>query len=147
MVNFLPRSAELTTMVYPTELEEKVKNIFTYLIGDYFSFREERITSHYGYSFKVLTVKLDGKKAASLLKKVICKMDELDFLKFIDRLGNYVDGRNLYIRLKKQDIILGRFGLYEGESGGYIRIKVTFKRPDLQAIREYIRNMRELECT
>ncbi|MDK2372512.1 MAG: RNA-binding domain-containing protein [Candidatus Korarchaeota archaeon] len=142
-----PSSAEITTMVYPTELEERVRYLLLTLAGGEgdLKLEEEKFTSHYGYSFKVLTVKLGKGAAESLLKRVICFLDELDFLSLMSTLESHVDGRDLYIRLDKQELALGRYELFSGGSGGYVRIKLTFRKKvsDLESL---LREVRENQC-
>jgi RNA binding exosome subunit len=118
-------SAEISTMLYPSEVEERVRSLLLSLCDC--EIREERVSSHYGYSFKVLTCNLSGERAEELLRKVICSLSNFELSSLLDNIERYVEGRHLYIRLSKQDLALGRFKIYEGDPGGYIRIKFSFK--------------------
>ncbi len=134
-------SAEISTMLYPSEVEERVRSLLLSLCDC--EIREERVSSHYGYSFKVLTCNLSGERAEELLRKVLCSLSESELSSLLDNIDKYVEGRNLYIRLSKQDLALGRFKMYEGDPGGYIRIKFSFKRA---LEREEMRKVEE-SCT
>jgi len=140
-------SAEITTIVYPTELEERVRDLLLTLAegeGD-LKLEEEKFTSHYGYSFKILTIKLGKRAAEFLLKRVICFLEEFDFLSLMSTLESHVDGRDLYLRLDKQELALGRYMLFSGGPGGYVRIKLTFRKKvnDLESL---LREVREDQC-
>ncbi len=138
-------SAEITTMVYPTEMEERVRDLLLELAREKGSLKEEKFTSHYGYSFKILTVKLDKEEAESLLKRIICSLSEFDFFSLMGTLESHIDGRDLYLRLDKQDLALGRYTIFTGDPGGYVRIRLTFRKKavDLEPV---LREMRESQC-
>jgi RNA binding exosome subunit len=136
-------SAEISTMLYPSEVEERVRSLILSLCGDC-EIKEERISSHYGYSFKVLTCDLSGESAEGLLRRVLCSLNELELYSLLDSIDKYIEGRHLYIRLSKQDLALGRFKIYEGGPGGYIRIKFSFKGS--LDIKEEVRKVEE-SCT
>ncbi len=138
-------SAEITTMVYPTELEERVRDLLLELAGGERGLKEEKFTSHYGYSFKVLTVKLGREAAESLLKRIICSLGEFDFFSLMDTLESHIDGRDLYLRLDKQDLALGRYSLFTGDPGGYVRIRLTFRKKAVN-LEPALREMRESQC-
>lgn len=140
-------SAEITTMIYPTEVEERVKRILLSLFtpdGEV-EIEERKLTSHYGYSFRELVLKLDRRSAESLLRSLICSLSDYDFLSLMETLESHVDGRNLYIRLDKQELALGRYSLFSGGSGGYVRVKLTF-RGDLNELRSNLSRLREGRC-
>ncbi|MDK2384630.1 MAG: RNA-binding domain-containing protein [Candidatus Korarchaeota archaeon] len=140
-------SAEINTMVYPTELEERVRDLLFALAGGEgdLKLKEEKFTSHYGYSFKILTVKLGKEAAESLLKRAICFLEELDFLSLMNTLESHVDGRDLYIRLDKQGLALGRYELFSRGLGGYVRIKLTFRKK-VNDLKSLLREVREGRC-
>ncbi len=146
MPDFSLTSTEITTMVYPTEVEEKVRGTLAKLSGEGIEVKEERFTSHYGYSFKILTAKLDSKKSLSLLRELICGLSDSDFLTLIETLENHLDRRDLYLRLSKQDLALGKMRMYKGGPGGYVRIRISFRKVDPTALKEYLRGLREAEC-
>jgi len=135
-------SAEITTMVYPTELEERVKELLLTLAGGEGDLKEEKFTSHYGYSFKILTVKLGKEGAESLLKFIVCSLGEFDFISLMETLESHVDGRDLYLRLDKQELALGRHVLFTGGPGGYVRIRLTFRKKvsDLESLLKEVRS-------
>lgn len=140
-----PTSAEISTMVYPTEVEDKVRRILLSLSSDVSDIRERKFTSHYGYSFRELSLKLDGSTAESLLRSLVCSLNHQDFHLLMEALENHVDGKNLYIRLDKQELALGRYSLFSGGPGGYVRIKLTF-RGDMKELRSILADLREKEC-
>lgn len=133
-------------MVYPTEVEDKVRELLRSLCGEDCSVKEERFSSHYGYSFKVLTCELPPNSAEELLKRVICSLDKFDLMSLMETLSARLEGRNLYIRLSKQDLAVGVFKLYKGDSGGYLRLKFPFRKADLESIREAITKVGR-DCT
>lgn len=146
MKKWSPLTAEISTIVYPTEMEDKVRELLRSLCGEVSSVKEERFSSHYGYTFKVLTYELPHKSAEELLRRVICSLDRIDLLSLMETLGMRLEGRDLYIRLSKQDLAMGSFKLYKGDPGGYFRLKFSFKRADLEGIREEIMKV-ERSCT
>ncbi len=121
-------SAEITTMVYPTELEDRVRSILIFLSGENGDIAEERFSSHYGYSFKVLTVRVDWEAAENLFRVLICSLPDYDLELLLRTLQSRMDGRHLYLRLDKQELVDGRHTLYSGGPGGYVRIKFTFSK-------------------
>ena len=139
-------TAEISTMVYPTEVEDRVRELLLSLCGRDCALEEERFSSHYGYSFKVLTCKLPSEPANNLLRRVICSLDRSDLLSLMETLDTRLEGRNLYIRLSKRDLAIGAFKLYGGDSGGYLRLRFSFRRADPSEIRETIAKV-ERSCT
>ncbi len=143
-----PISAEITVMAYPTEVEDRVKDLILIFSGEESSkIMEDKFTSYYGYSFKVMRISLDEKKAMGALRLIICGLREYEFLELLEGLDSHVDGRNLYIRLNKQDLVFKRIALYDGGPGGYIRAKFTFSKRDLPNLRNYLSSLRDSECT
>lgn len=143
MTNF---TAEISTMIYPTEVESRVKELILSLCGEGCEIREERFSSHYGYSFRVLTCTLSGEPAESLLRRIICSLDRFDLISLLENLDSHVEGRNLYIRLSKQDLALGRFKLYRGDPGGYLRLRFLLRISGSDRIREEMMRVGE-GCT
>lgn len=139
-------TAEISTMVYPTEVEDKVRKLLRSLCGEDCDIKEERFSSHYGYSFKVLTCKVSPKLADELLRKIICSLERSDLISLMETLDTRLEGRNLYIRLSKQDLAMGAFRLYEGDPGGYLRLKFSFGKADLEDIRGMVMKV-ERDCT
>ncbi|MEM1984026.1 MAG: RNA-binding domain-containing protein [Candidatus Korarchaeum sp.] len=129
-------TAEISTMVYPTEVEGKVRELLHSLCGEDCSVREERFSSHYGYSFKVLTCEVTPELTVELLKRVICSLDRFDLMSLMETLDTRLEGRNLYIRLSKQDLAMGTFRLYKGDPGGYLRLKFSFDKAVLEDVRD-----------
>ncbi len=134
-------SLEISTMCYPTEDPSKVLSILATLSEA--KPNEQRVSSHYGYSFKVLTViEKSPKKAKEVLSKVISSMDEEEFEELINTLELHMDGRRLFIRIDKQEALLGKTRLYRNDPGGYVRIKVNFNTSNLEDVREFIKEIR-----
>ncbi len=147
MPDIFPISAEITTMVYPTEVEDKVKNIiFSLIKEEKIEMKEEKFTSYYGYSFKVIKISLNKEKATTILRSIICSLKEYEFLGLLEDIDSHIDGRNLYIRLDKQDLASGRIALYDGSPGGYVRVKFTFQKSILAALKDGLVDLRGYEC-
>ncbi len=147
MPDISPVSAEITVMVYPTEVEDKVKNIILSLIkGEKIEIKEEKFTSYYGYSFKVIEISLNKEEATAILRSIICGLKEYEFLELLEEINSHINGRNLYIRLNKQDLASGRIALYDGSPGGYVRMKFTFRKSILATLKEGLIDLRGYEC-
>lgn len=136
-------SVEISTMVYPTEVDERVKQLMLSICGGRCEIKEEKFSSHYGYSFKVLSCTLTGIAAEELLRKILCSLEKQDVLSLLRDLSNHLDGRHLYLRLSKQDLALGVFKLYSGDPGGYFRLKFSFRRSDPEEIRASLMRVEE----
>ncbi len=146
MPNIPPISAEITVMAYPTEVEDKVKGLLLFFAGDA-KIKEDRFTSYYGYSFKIMKASLSKKEAVEALRLIICGLKEYELYDLLNNLESHIEGKNLYIRLNKQDLTFRRIALYNGGPGGYIRVKFTFPKFTPSDLREYLSNLRDSECT
>ncbi len=134
-------SLEISTMLYPTEDPSKVLLALKSLSES--EVKESKYTSHYGYSFKVLTIIVrKSKQASEELSKMLSSMDDYDFSRLIEDLESHLDGRTLFIRIDKQEAYLGRIRLFENDPGGYIRIKASFSTSRLKEIRNLLKEMR-----
>ncbi len=137
-------SAEITVMAYPTEVEDRVKSlILLFAKENNPKIDENNFKSYYGYSFKSIKISLSEKKAVEALKLIICGLRECEFLEFLGNLGSHIDGRNLYIRLNKQDLVFRRIALYDGGPGGYMRVKFTFPKSVLSSLRDFLSSLRD----
>ncbi len=134
-------SLEISTMLYPTEDPSRVLSLLKSLSES--DVRESKFTSHYGYSFKVLTVTVKKPKQASEeLSKILSSMDDYDFSRLIEGLKSHLDGRTLFIRIDKQEAYLGRIRLFENDPGGYIRVKASLSTNELEEIKNLLKEMR-----
>ena len=141
-----PPSLEISTMIYPTESGERVREALLLILPGDRAPKEDRITSHYGYSFRILTFKLRGAEAEESMSKVICGLPEYDFNVLLADIESRTSGRDLFIRLSKQELVLGRMRLHWGDPGGYVRLKYTLDVREPDEFREALRELRR-RCT
>lgn len=123
--------SELSLFVLATEDKEKILNCIAKTLNVSKEklekiIRTQKLKGHFGYLIEYLKVKFNEEETANLLKTIFKKLSEADKYYFLEEIDEYIDVKgNLYLRLDKQRICLGKVSLSDKDP---VKIDVKGKR-------------------
>lgn len=104
---------------HATEDEKKVKELFSRLVSpEYlkkFPPSEERVKGHYGDELIIMRLRVRGKESLSVFERVVKNLPKEDVEYLLLSLERRTHGQNLFLRLDKQALYLGKFRLSQSD--------------------------------
>jgi len=139
--------ASIKAFAHATEDINKVRNALKNILPDEIknainNLNVTTVKGHYGNEINILDLTLSKNDSYSLLKNILCKLEETERNILLASLSSRSDVKHshLYVRLSKQDAYLGKLKLLDGSD--VIKLVITFsgakKIDDLRSFLEDI---------
>jgi len=121
----------IKAFAHATEDINKVRNALKNILPDEIknainNLNVTTVKGHYGNEINILDLTLSKNDSYSLLKNILCKLEETERNILLASLSSRLDVKHshLYIRLSKQDAYLGKLKLLDGSD--VIKLVITF---------------------
>lgn len=114
---------KIETIVHATEDAEKIFESLDAILGvrkDQFSLNSA--TGHFENPIEIATAKFRKKDAKEIIKRLIDKIPREQLEDFREDIEQHVHDSTLFLRISKQDLVLGRVVLKETDS---VKFKIT----------------------
>jgi len=139
--------ASIKAFAHATEDIDKVRNALKNILPGEIknainNLNVTTVKGHYGNEINILDLTLSKNDSYSLLKNILCKLEETERNILLASLSSRSDVKHshLYVRLSKQDAYLGKLKLLDGSD--VIKLVITFsgakKIDDLRSFLEDI---------
>ena len=139
--------ASIKAFAHATEDIDKVRDALKNILPDEIknainNLNVTTVRGHYGNEINILDLTLSKNDSYSLLKNILCKLEETERNILLASLSSRSDVKHshLYVRLSKQDAYLGKLKLLDGSD--VIKLVITFsgakKIDDLRSFLEDI---------
>lgn len=114
---------EIETYVHATESLDRVVSVITKLLGNEVPIVIEVMWGHYGNPiFRVYSVITDEDEAITVLTEICRSLTNVDYL--IKTLSSRVDNKDIYLRLSKQWMAMGKYVIDDGDDVVRIRLRI-----------------------
>ncbi|MDG6963911.1 MAG: hypothetical protein JRN16_02920 [Nitrososphaerota archaeon] len=116
------QSLHVACFIHQTEDEEKVEGALAWLVGSGAPPEAEALEGHFGNAIRRVELNLTGKEAEAGLRQALSRMPRTVAEEISGEISSRMDEHGaLFIRLDKQQLVLGRVALGSADS---VRLKV-----------------------